>query len=214
MSCIKMHKEKRGKHLALIGAVLLVIIAISGLVSNFHSSGILSGAEVAGESVGETDVTELEGSEVAGAEMLWTILLLLAVFVVGLLTGYLYWKHLLTPARMRKKLAQLTLMLEEESLEVLKDAYLTVYKHYLKLSESQKHNFYARVDKLREQIEEQLRAEKKMETLMQKSIRGSLTEQKKLYVEMHGHYQKLSRKTREKHYHNLAQLKDRLERGN
>lgn len=205
-----MHKEKRGKHLALVGAVLLVIIAISGLVSNFHSSGILSGADVAGEA----DITTSEGSEVAGAEMLWTILLLLAVFVVGLLTGYLYWKHLLTPARMRKKLAQLTLMLEEESLEVLKEAYLAVYKHYLKLSESQKHNFYARVDKLREQIEEQLRTEKKMETLMQKSMRGSLAEQKKLYVEMHGHYQKLSRKTREKHYHSLAQLKDRLERGN
>ncbi|MEK6846414.1 MAG: hypothetical protein AABY26_06655 [Nanoarchaeota archaeon] len=205
-----MHKEKRGKHLALIGAVLLVIIAISGVMSIFHSAGILSGAEVAGEA----DVTTPEESEAAGADMLWTILLLLAVFAVGLLTGFLYWKHLLTPARMRKKLAQLTLMMEEESLEVLKDAYLAVYKHYLKLSESQKPNFYAWVDKLREQIEEQLRAEKKMETLMQKSMRGSLAEQKKLYVEMHGHYQKLSRKTREKHYHSLAQLKDRLERGN
>lgn len=203
-----MHKEKRGKHLALIGVVLLVIIAISGAMSIFHPKGTLSGADVA------SDVTIPEESEAAGGEILWTILLLLAVFVVGLLTGFLYWKHLLTPARMRKKLAQLTLMVEEESLEVLKDAYLAVYKHYLKLSESQKHNFYAWVDKLREQIEEQLRAEKKMETLMQKSMRGSLAEQKKLYAEMHGHYQKLSRKTREKHYTHLAQLKDRLERGN
>lgn len=213
MSCIKMHKEKRGKDLALIGAVLLVIIALSGVVSIFHSVGTLSGADVAGEVIG-TGVAESEEGVTGEAEVLWTILLLLAVFVVGILTGYLYWKHLLTPARMRKKLAQLTLMVEEESLEVLKDTYLTVYKHYLKLSESQKPNFYARVDKLREQIEEQLRAEKKMETLMQKSMRGSLAEQKKLYVEMHGHYQKLSRKTREKHYHSLAQLKDRLERGN
>ena len=111
----------------------------------------------------------------------------------------------------RKKLAPL---LNEESSEVLKENYLGMYNLYLKLSESHKQNFYSKVTKLRETIEEQLKTEKRIEDLFQKiTTCQTLLEQKKMYLEIYKNYQKLPSKMQSKYYAQIVNLREQLETG-
>ena len=104
-------------------------------------------------------------------------------------------------------------LLGEEATEVLKDGYMGVYNLYMKLSEKHKQNFYTKVTKVREHIEEQLKAEKKIEHLMEDETKGDLKERKQRYLDMYHHYQKLPAKVQKKYYSHIVHLRDQLERG-
>ena len=83
----------------------------------------------------------------------------------------------------------------------------------MRLSEKEKQNFYGRVMKLRETLEEQLKTEKKVEGLLQNRSSGSLRERQKKYEEIQSLLPTLSKATQEKYYSQLVQLKEELERG-
>lgn len=126
---------------------------------------------------------------------------------------YAYWHFGSTHNRLRKKLRRLGPLLNEESTEAIKKNYLGVHNLYLKLSERRKQNFDSKITKLRERIEEQLKAEKAVERLLQEESKGSLKEQKKRYLEIYKNYQKLPAEVQEKHYQHLVHLRESLERG-
>ncbi len=114
---------------------------------------------------------------------------------------------------LRKKLDEVTPWLSEGPVESLKEKYMQIYGLYLKVSEGEKRNFYARVVDLREKIEEMLQAEKQVEERLAKSGEGSLAEKKKGYEVMHAFYQKLPKKAQEQFYPQVVNWKEELEKG-
>ena len=84
----------------------------------------------------------------------------------------------------------------------------------MKVSEKNKQNFYANVSKLREHIEEGLRAQKEIQKHFE--IAGSsnnLLQRKRAYLKIYSEYQKLPAKTQEKYYHKIVDLRSELEKG-
>jgi parallel beta-helix repeat protein len=124
-----------------------------------------------------------------------------------------YWQLGYGPSRLRRKLRKLSPLLGEEATEVLKDGYMGIYNLYMKLSEKHKQNFYTKVTKVREHIEEQLKAEKKIELLVHDESKGDLKERKQRYLDLYHHYQKLPAKVQKKYYSHIVHLRDQLERG-
>ena len=133
------------------------------------------------------------------------------VFITGLFL--LYWNLFYPPNRLRSKLVQLGPLLSEEPAEKLKENYLEIYSLYLKLSETHKQNFYGRIEKLRQTIEEQLKIEKKLEELFQKITTLDLPQQKQVYLEIYQYYQKLPQKMQGYYYPQIIQLREQLEKG-
>jgi len=114
---------------------------------------------------------------------------------------------------LRRRLRKLGPMVSEESADLLKGEYLGIYKLYGKLSEKHKANFYSKVTQLRENIEGQLKAEKKIEELLQNENNGDIKEQKKNYLGIYGQYQKLPAKVQQKYYPHIVSLREQLEQG-
>ena len=140
-----------------------------------------------------------------------TISSLLAVFLIGGI--YSLWFFGATNNRLRRRLRKLGPMVSEESADLLKGEYLGIYKLYGKLSEKHKANFYSKVTQLRENIEGQLKAEKKIEELLQNENNGDIKEQKKNYLGIYGQYQKLPAKVQQKYYPHIVSLREQLEQG-
>lgn len=140
-------------------------------------------------------------------------LLISIVIVVGTGIIFLFLQYSRGGHRLNKKMESLESLLPHESLDVLKGKYLAVYNHYLKLSEKDKRNFYGKLTKLREGLEEQLKAEKKIEILLKKLEKAGLQEMKKIYDELQQEVSKLSKVMQEKYYPYLMHLKERLEGG-
>jgi hypothetical protein len=126
---------------------------------------------------------------------------------------YAYWQYGYAPNRMRRRLKRLNPMLSEESSELLKEEYKGIYGLYLKLSEGHKQNFYTKVTQLRDKIEDQLKAEKRVQDLLQKSTKSGLDERKKMYMEVYNNYLKLPAKSQQKYYPSIVNLREQLERG-
>jgi uncharacterized membrane protein len=114
---------------------------------------------------------------------------------------------------LRKKISNLERSIFIDSSDKLKSKYQQVYDGYLKLPERGKRNFYSRIIKAREHIEEQLNAEKKIEELLECANHSSLDELKRIYEEIHENMVKLSQDNQQKLYLNVAHLKDQLDRG-
>ncbi|MBI4983267.1 hypothetical protein HZC32_01345 [Candidatus Woesearchaeota archaeon] len=202
----------------LLAAVVIFMLAASSVIYFLaKSDASLSGAAVASESMSIskgvfTPVQEYV-KDVFSPAKLATTLAFLSLAVLLLLVIVSIFLFATPSSRLRKKLKKLTSVTEEESIEVLKGEYTKIYNAYLGLSEKKKQNFYALVNNLREQIEEILRAEKKVEELVEKTARCSIEEQKALYPELYNHFLKLPAKTRDKYYPSIVHLKERLERG-
>lgn len=133
--------------------------------------------------------------------------LVLAV-VIGLMATFSSKKH-----KLRKLLQEMERRVSLESADMLKSRYVQAYNLYLKLSEKNKQNFYGRLTKLREKMEEQLKAAKKVEELLQKSTVTNITLLKKQYEEMYGHFRKLPASVQQKYYPQLMHVKEVLEKG-
>ena len=102
----------------------------------------------------------------------------------------------------------------DEGTDALKDHYKGIYKLYMKTSEKNKQNFYANVTKLREHIEEGLKAERMIQKQFEQAGQAAdLLSQKKSYLKIYKEYQKLPAKTQEKYYHKIVDLRARLEAG-
>ena len=138
----------------------------------------------------------------------------LASIAALLVFGGVYASWYLTSPRNRikRKLRKIHPMLGQESHDILKTGYLEIYHLYLKLSEGHKQNYYSKVTKLREKLEDQLKAEKQVQELLE-NRKGDIKEQKEQYLEAYQEYQKLPEKVKKKYYPELVHFRDQLERG-
>jgi len=144
------------------------------------------------------------------SQTLFLLLLILTALVGGSLLLWQFFKH---AGKLRTKLEEIQSLVGQQSPEALKDRYTEIYSLYMKLSEKEKQNFYGRLMKLRETLEEQLKTEKKVEGLLQNRTSGSPRERQKQYEEVQALLPTLSKATQEKYYSQLVQLKEELERG-
>jgi len=157
----------------------------------------------------ETTPSALEPSSSPVKEITLSSLAALAAFG-GI---YTYWYFAASHNRLRRRLKKAQSLTGEASSELLKEHYMGSYNLYLKLSEGKKRNFYSQVTQLREQIEEQLKTEKKMEELLLRSSQANFNDQKKMYMELYTTYLKLPPQVQQKYYSGLVQLREQLERG-
>ncbi|MEK6950619.1 MAG: hypothetical protein AABX13_02755 [Nanoarchaeota archaeon] len=142
------------------------------------------------------------------------LVFLIMVAVIGFLGTIIIIIQLFGRARkLRKRLKQIEKLVAVESLETLKEKYGEIYGLYLKLKEKDKQRFYGRIIQLRERLEGQLKAEKKLQQLLEKAGGGTLEERKKCFDEMKASYEQLPLKRQEKYAAQLAQLKEELEKG-
>ena len=149
----------------------------------------------------------------APSESIKMMFLWLVVVVVLLGGGIMILMEFGRANKLRRRLKAMDKVLLEESLEIIKEKYLEIYGLYLKVSEKEKQNFYGRVAKVREKIEEQLQAKKKVEELLKKASIGSVSQRKASYDQLNTYYNSLSAPERETYYAQLMQVKEQLEKG-
>jgi c-di-AMP phosphodiesterase-like protein len=206
-----MFKTKRGRIVA--GGILIAVLVALSAVVYFNSDNLtVTGAEIVAEEIGGEVGIDTAAPETSSNDSLITIAII-AFSVVIVFLIFMIWLEFTPHSKLRKKLNRLMRTVNDESTETLKEAYQEVYNLYLKVSEKNKSNFYSKIVQLREKIEEQLKAEKKVEELVQSSAQAGFAEMKTIYDELYTHYLKLPAKTQHKYSIHLAHLKDQLERG-
>ena len=137
------------------------------------------------------------------------IVLGLVIILVGIFS---YFELAHKPSRLSRKLKEIKKLLPHESAEFLKDKYLQAHNIYVKLSDKHKAKFHEHLTKIHHQIEEHLTAEKKIQEISY-NLGKTLAQQKKNYLAMLKHYEKLPSKIQQKYYHYIVQLKQKLEGG-
>ena len=147
-------------------------------------------------------------------EELVKISALSAFFVILIITIiYAYFHFTSAKNKLKKLIKQFESSSSGSSLGDLKMSYVDIYNSYMKISEEDKQNFYSRVSKMRESLEEQLRAEKKVEILLDEASKGSIGIQRKKYGKLQENLNKLPVKDQQKYFPQVTHLKERLERG-
>ena len=134
---------------------------------------------------------------------------LLALIALAIIYDYFGSAH----NRLRRKLASIPSITQGESIEKMKQFYTEIYHLYTRLSEHNKQNFYAKIIEIRERIERKLKADKKMELLIQNIGKGSLEDQKSNYQEMFELYKRLPEQVKQKYYAHLTHARNLLEKG-
>ncbi len=114
---------------------------------------------------------------------------------------------------LKKSIKEMHSLIKKEPLETLREKYVAIYESYMKLSEKKKQHFYQDIHSLRETIEDQLQAEKKVEELLQQSSQGTVQQQQQIYELLHTYSQKLPQKVQEKFYPQIVAMKEKLSRG-
>ena len=117
------------------------------------------------------------------------------------------------PHRLRAKIREIEPLLSQQSAEMLKDKYVQLYELYMKLPEKWKQNFYAKVTGIRERVEEQLRAEKKLVFLLEQADKAPMTELKQLYTQLYASFQKLPEQVQGHYYTRVIALKEKMGKG-
>ena len=141
-----------------------------------------------------------------------TVLLSIITVTVAVLIWYVLWEFS-AANRLRRMLKRIAPTVDSGPMDEVKRRYLKIYNLYMKLSEKKKHNFYARVNSLRESIEGHLQKEKELERLLQDTEKGSIDQQKSMYLRLYAIYETLPQKIQQQYYPQVVQLRDRLERG-
>jgi len=201
----KMIKEKRGSVLRIV--LFIVIFTSIGAVLLLHS---LSDSAFGLPTPSAAVISEVIGS---GELPLWVLVVFLGVLVALVLGILVYWQFARPYNRLKRKLSRLLPMLVDGTSEQLKSNYLDVYNLYLKLSDKHKQNFYSRITRIREEIEDHLKAENAVKQMLDKAHDGDIDDQKMNYLTLYKQYQKLPATVQKKYYANIVQLRDRLERG-
>ena len=140
--------------------------------------------------------------------------LLIALILVAVAGGgTLAFEYLYKPNIVRRKIAAITERILQETSETLTRTYMDLYALYMKLSEKQKANFYGRVVRVRELLEDQMKAEKQLQELLANAGKNGLEALKKEYETASMLLQQLSNPVKEKYALDVAHLKDKLEKG-
>lgn len=144
------------------------------------------------------------------AEIIRLLTLAVIVLVIFLALCFVYLEYFSASTKLRKKIKKFLLRLPHEPAGILKNEYLNIYHLYIKVAEKRKKEFYEVINKIREQVEEYLVAEKK---ILEKfhSLGKTIKQRKKSYLDIHALYQKLPSKVQEKYYHLIVDLKQKLE---
>ena len=137
-------------------------------------------------------------------------LVLVAILIIVLI-GYIYLTILHPSTKLRKKLEQAAELLDKAPLDVLKNKYMEIYNLYLKLTYSQKRNFYARVIQMREAIEHLMVKGKKIEAYLEDAQEGTISQRKKKYNQAFELHQTLPQPIKERFHADMANLRDKLE---
>lgn len=139
------------------------------------------------------------------------LVLSLVILIIGLFIYSLSASSL--KRKIRKQLSKIMFNLDAFSIDTLKENYLDIYRSYMKLSEKNKQNFYTSVNKLRQEIEEKLKAQKKLELLIDQASVGSFEEQKQTLENITKLYQQLPHPDQEQYSAQIQHLKEKLEKG-
>ncbi len=139
--------------------------------------------------------------------LILSLAIIVIVFGVLLITGIYFHKE----STMRRLLKELMSRLHDDPPEALKDQYLKAYNTYMKLSEKQKQNFYTRLARARETMEEEMQAEKDIQHQLQQAESAPLTALAELYKDIHLTYQRLPGKVQQRYYGMIANIKGKLQ---
>tara|TARA_Y100000034_G_C6852335_1_gene386805 strand:- start:677 stop:1051 length:375 start_codon:yes stop_codon:yes gene_type:complete len=123
--------------------------------------------------------------------------------MISLIRGY----------KVRKKLNSLILQLGQVDNQIIKEDYLQLYDVYLKLSEKHQQNFFSRMVKIREFVEQEIANDKKMEVLLGRVNHGDYEDQEKNFHKFEETYQTLSKVLQDKYYTDIVHLRERLSSG-
>jgi len=115
--------------------------------------------------------------------------------------------------KLRKYLEQLEDALKKESIPNLKNLYKEVYSLYLLVSEKDKQNFYGRITKNREKIEEYLVTQKKLETILRDAGSGNLKQQQQEFTAINSLFITLPQKEQDIYFSAINLIKEKLETG-
>lgn len=113
--------------------------------------------------------------------------------------------------KLNRRLKKINPLLNKESSEAVKKLYLEIYELYLKLSEKKKLVVYSKIKWLREEIETNLRTEKKMEELLSELDQKGVKQLKAKYTEIYNLYRSLPEKVQSRYYSQVTQLRTQLE---
>jgi len=140
------------------------------------------------------------------------VILILAAVIAA--TGLAVIFHFVSAAnKLRLLLPELEQRADQEAPDTLQESYIRLYELYMRLAEKKKPHFYGRLMKLREKLEEQMKAQKKVEELLQKSSGSPLPALQQYYEEMHASFRKLPAAAQKNYYSRLMQVKEVLEKG-
>lgn len=112
--------------------------------------------------------------------------------------------------KLQRQLQQLSMLLHSGSREEIASLYETIFRGYEGLSSSHKVKLHSKFMTVRERIEEQLQAQKKVEMLQQYVGKGNLAKQRQNYETMYGWYQKLPAKIQQEYYSQIVHARQRL----
>jgi len=115
--------------------------------------------------------------------------------------------------KLRKSLEQLEKVLKKESINRLKFFYKEAYGFYLHVSEKNKQNFYGRLTKAREKIEDYLVTQKKLETLLRDAGAGTIKQQEAEFAEINSLFTNLPQKEQDVYFSAINLIKEKLETG-
>jgi|SRR3989344_3589276 len=139
------------------------------------------------------------------------LILSFVILIVGLFIYFLSTTSL--KRKIRKQISKIMFNLDAFSIDTLKESYLNIYRSYMRLSEKNKQNFYTSVNKLRQEIEDKLKAKKKLELLIDQVSVGSIEEQKQTFENINKLYQQLPHPDQEQYSAQIQHLKEKLEKG-
>ena len=139
-----------------------------------------------------------------------TLISILTIIILG--TIILALQYFIPLIRLNKKITAIRPKINQVPAAELKEEYIKIYDSYLKLSENNKHQFYVRISQLREGIEAQMVLEKKIESLLERSPQGTISEKKKNYQLINDLFQQLSPLIQDKYYAQINQIKEGLGR--
>ncbi len=139
---------------------------------------------------------------------------LLVLVIIALFTISLGVREVFGPeSRLRKSLKELEESAQQESSTALQQEYLRLYDLYLKLSERQKQNFYARISAVRETLEKHLQNEKHFEVLLAEVKKGTLVQRRKAFQDLKDLFEELPLNVQERYFPEFSHVKEELEKG-
>ncbi len=137
--------------------------------------------------------------------------LFLVGFILLLVEGY---KQFLSPShQLQKNLKETESKLSEWTIDALKQNYSQTYQLYMKSSEATKQNFYAKIMKIREELEELMKKRKRVEFLLDQTVMGTPLQRKKHFEELTTILPLLPQQEQELFQSKLMQVKEQLGSG-